>query len=174
MAGWAEFAQGPAEVGAGPGTGGGAGVWAPFEPGAAALAEAGERLLSAPPAGINLLGTVSPTGRPRIHPFMPRVVDGRLWAFIVSGSPKERDLERRPYTIHTRPAEKDEEFWVSGHARRIEEPEVVERLATAMSWARPDHEALFEFDLDMAGWTIWLDFGTSKHRPQHHRWRART
>jgi hypothetical protein len=174
MATWAEFAEGPAEVSPGPGPQGGVGAWERFEPGAAVLAEAGERLLSAAPAGINLLGTVSRTGRPRVHPFMPRVVDGRLWAFIGTRSPKARDLEQRPFTIHTPPAEEDEEFWVSGDALRFDDSTMIEQLAAAMSWAKPEHETLFEFDLDTAGWTIWLDFGTSSHRPQHHRWRART
>ena len=166
MANWAEFAAGPAEVRTGPA------VWEPHAAGGAALAEAGERLLSAPPAGINLLATISATGRPRIHPFMPRVVDGRLWAFIVADSPKAGDLDRRPCTIHTPPTEQDEEFWVSGHARRVDDPSTIERLAGVMTWAKPPHELLFEFDLDAVGWTTWLDFGTADHRPQHHRWRA--
>ncbi len=168
MATWVEFETGPAEVRSD------AGVWEPLQSGGAALAEAGERLLSAAPAGINLLGTVSSTGRPRIHPFMPRVVDGRLWAFIVASSPKAGDLDRRPYTIHTPPTEQDEEFWVSGHARRVDRPAEIERLAAVMTWVNTEHEALFEFELDVAGWTTWLDFGTPKHRPQHHRWRAGT
>ncbi len=174
MATWAEFAQGAAEVSWGPGPQGGPGIWEPLQSGGAALAEAGARLLSDPPAGINLLGTISSAGRPRIHPFMPRVVDGRLWAFIGVNSPKARDLDHRPYVIHTPPTKEDEEFWAGGHAHRVDEPSTIERLAAVMTWAKPEHEALFEFDLDAVGWTIWLDFGTPKHRPQHHRWRAET
>ena len=164
---WSEFAASPeaeireADVG-----------WQPLVVGAARLADAGERLLAAAPAGIALLGTVAGEGRPRIHPFMPRVLEGRLYAWVITGSPKARDLERRPYTIHTALADEDEEFWVSGRAHPAEDAGVAERTLGAMPWAKPEHERLFEFDLDRAGWTVWLDFGTPNHRPRHHRWVA--
>jgi hypothetical protein len=166
MSTWTEFAAGVAEVRSEDGG------WQPFDGGGAALAAAGERLFAAAPAGIALLATVSASGRPRIHPFMPRVVEGRLRAFVITDSPKARDLERRPCTIHAQPAEEDEEFWVSGRAHRIAELALIERMADAMEWAKPGEESLFEFDLDLAGWTRWLDFGTPRHRPLHHRWRA--
>src|SRR5690606_29522545 len=90
MATWAEFAAGTAEVRAQQAPGA-PGEWAAFEGGAAQLAAAGERLLF-PDIPIAFLGTVSGSGRPRIHPFIPKVVDGRLWAFIVDASPKRHDL----------------------------------------------------------------------------------
>ncbi len=93
--------------------------------------------------------------------------------FIIASSPTARDLEKRTYTIHTPPTEKDEEFWVSGHARRVEQSSTDDQLAAVMTWARPGHGALFEFELDVAGWTTWLDFNTPNHRPRHHRWRSR-
>jgi hypothetical protein len=164
---WSEFAASErAEVREGDGG------WWPLEGGGRLLAEAGERLLSSAPAGIALLGTVSGDGRPRIHPFMPRILDGRLYAWVISGSPKARDLERRAYTIHTSLADEDEEFWVGGRARPIEDVSTIEATLAAMAWAKPGHERLFEFDLDRAGWTTWGDFGTPNHRPRHHRWIA--
>ena len=166
MPAWSEFAGGGAEVREADG------AWQPLEGGARLLAEAGERLLAAAPAGIALLGTVAGDGRPRIHPFMPRVLDGRLYAWVITHSPKARDLERRPFTIHSALADEDEEFWVSGRAQRIEDATVIERAVAAMEWAKPDHERLFEFNLHRAGWTVWLDFGTPNHRPKHHRWIA--
>jgi len=148
------------------------GPWQPLEGGARPLAEAGERLLASAPAGIALLGTVAGDGRPRIHPFMPRVLEGRLYAWVITNSPKARDLERRSYTIHTALAEEDEEFWVGGRARPVEDSAVIERTLAAMPWAKSDHERLFEFYIERAGWTAWLDFGTPNHRPRHHRWIA--
>lgn len=167
MASWSEFAAGAAELSR---PGGGGYGWEPFQAGARELADAGERLLMAAPAGINLLGTVSPSQRPRIHPFMPRVIDGQLWAFILTKSPKARDLESRPYTIHTVPAPEDEEFWVTGHAHRVTEQAAIDRIAEQMEWADLGQEILFEFDLEQVVWTVWLDFGTANHRPQHYRW----
>lgn len=148
------------------------GGWQLLAGGAGPLADAGARLLAAAPAGIALLGTIAGDGRPRIHPFMPRVLEGRLYAWVITDSPKARDLERRPYTIHTALAEEDEEFWVSGRAHPVEDAAANERTLAAMPWAKAEHERLFEFEIDRAGWTVWLDFGTPNHRPRHYRWIA--
>jgi hypothetical protein len=59
------------------------------------IAAAGRRLLE-DPAGIPTVAFLAPVGadaRPRIHPFIPAVVGGRLWAFVIR-SPKQRDLDR--------------------------------------------------------------------------------
>ena len=171
MATWAEFAASPAEV-LEADAAGGAPRWLPLEGGAAVLAAAGERLLTGEP-GIALLATVARDGRPRVHPFMPRVLEGTLVAFVLRESPKLRDLlEGRACTIHSQLADEDEEFWVSGHARAVEDASRVAAALPSMPWAKPEHELLVEFDLDRAGWTTWLDFMTVDHRPRHHRWRA--
>jgi hypothetical protein len=171
MATWAEFAAGPAEVSEQV-TADAPGSWAPFRDGGAALAAAGERLLF-DTIPVALLGTVTASGRPRIHPFVPKVVDGRLWAFVVAYSPKRRDLDdRRRYTIHANLAEEDEEFWVSGEARREGDESHRASVAAAMPYTVHDWEMLFEFDLELVGWTRWLDWGGPMHRPVHHRWRA--
>lgn len=189
MTTWQQFAAGgatearPAEVLRAPrvqrgGDGGGdlrgeRGQWVPFEGGSSALAGAGERLLTLPPAGIAFLGTVSSAGRPRVHPFMPRVVDGSLVAWVIEASPKARDLlEGRPCVVHSALAEEDEEFWVRGTARAVGDELRLEAALEAMPWAKRGVETLFEFDIALAGWTTWVDFGTPRHRPQHHRWRA--
>jgi hypothetical protein len=99
-------------------------------------------LLSAPP-GIALLATVSAAGVPRVHPFMPRVVAGELVAFVITGSPKLRDLlEGRPCAIHSALADEDEEFWVQGRAAAVTD--------------RGLQAAALE----------------ANHRPLHHRWIA--
>ncbi len=175
MATWGEFAGGAAglvEVRPDRGPGAAPGPWEAVAGGAAAMAAAGERLLNAPPVGIALLATVSSAGRPRVHPFMPRVIDGRLWAFVIADSPKARDLLSRPYTMHSQPTDEDEEFWVSGRAHAVDDAATVARLAAVMEWARTDEERLFAFDVELAGWTRWLDFTKPGHRPLHERWRA--
>lgn len=170
MASWATFAAGGAEV-LHVQAHGERGRWQSYQGGATALAAAGQRLLTQPPAGIALLATVSRAGVPRLHPFMPRVVEGALVAFIIGNSPKLRDLlEGRPCAIHSAPAVEDEEFWVRATAV-VAAPDRVAAAAAAMPWAQPEFELLVEFDLFEAGWTQWLDFGTPRHRPVHHRWR---
>jgi hypothetical protein len=177
MATWREFAGGG---GARPGradvlrvqAAGKPGRWEPLEGGSGLLAAAGERLLSAPP-GIALLATVSGSGVPRVHPFMPRVVEGELVAFVIARSPKLRDLlEGRPCVIHSALADEDEEFWVQARATEVTEPALEAAALEAMTWAKQDLETLVRFDLELAGWTRWLDFGTAGHRPLHHRWIA--
>ncbi|MEZ4503258.1 MAG: hypothetical protein R3C39_11585 [Dehalococcoidia bacterium] len=176
MAGWAEFAGGSAEVlrvADGTTDDPRGHEWRVLEGGAASIAAAGERLLAASPAGIALLATVARDGGARIHPFMPRVIDGALVAFVITDSPKLRDLlDGRLCAIHSGLAEEDEEFWVRGRGSIVDEPRRVERALEAMDWAKPELEVLVEFDLVAAGWTRWLDFGTPRHRPLHHRWRA--
>ncbi len=172
MPSWAAFAAGGAEL-LHVQVRGERGHWQPFEGGASALAAAGERLLAQPPAGIALLATVARTGVPRIHPFMPRVVDGALVAFIEGSSPKLHDLlAGRPCAIHSAPAAEDEEFWVRGYAQQVPDTTRIAGALAAMSWAKPEFEVLVEFELFQVGWTQWLDFGTLRHRPVHHRWRA--
>jgi hypothetical protein len=169
MATWHEFSRGGAELQR-PGIDGAPVAWEPFDGGAAALAAAGERLFKR--GELALLGTVSAGGRPRIHPFIPRIVDGRLWAFVIGRSPKMRDLLMRPYTIHALPGDEDEEFWVSGRARRADDAASVALVTAAMPYKVRPHEILFEFELELAVWTTWIGFGTDDIHPVHHRWRA--
>jgi hypothetical protein len=174
MATWAEFAAGDlgrAEIADGQ-WGGGHAPWRDWPGGAAEMAEAGRRLFARAGGQEALLGTVSAKGRPRIHPFIPQVVDGRLWAFVGAHSPKRRDLDRSgQYTIHSMQAPEDEEFWVAGHARAEPDADLRARIAAAMPYpVALEHEALYEFDVELAVWTRWLDFATPRHRPLHHRW----
>ena len=89
--------------------------WNDFTNEAPEIASAGIRLLKL--NEVAFLSTTSHTGRPRIHPFVPRVVEQHLVAFIMDSSPKIRDLKvRRQYAIHTLPGSEDEEFFISGEA----------------------------------------------------------
>lgn len=150
--------------------------WSDLELTAPSIAEAGARLL-----GLNevaFLATVSASGRPRIHPFVPRVVEGRLLAFIMSSSPKIHDLrERSVFSIHALPGAEDEEFYVSGKAVELATDHPLRPIAAdAMGFATgvDSNHVLFQFLLDRALHTKWLDFGTAKHRPVHTVWRSDT
>ena len=103
----------------------GAGIrWCDFDAAAPEIARAGQRLLEDRPGvpGAAFLGTVGSDGRPRMHPFVPAIVDGRLWAFVID-SPKRRDLDRDGgYAIHSVLGADDESFFVGGIAGRTDDP----------------------------------------------------
>jgi len=148
--------------------------WSQFSKSSDELAIAGKRLLDA--NEVAFLGTTSAEGRPRIHPFVPKIVDGMLVAFIRDTSPKRRDLDEREYhAIHFWPGEEDEEFCIFGKViSRNEDEALREKAADAMGFFTgvDEHHILYEFLIDQALWTIWLDFGTADHRPQRKQWRA--
>ena len=147
--------------------------WAEFERTVPEIAFAGIDLLKI--SGVAFLATVSATGRPRLHPFVPRVVEGKMVAFILDASPKITDLRhRKQYSIHTLPGVNDEEFYLSGESREIAGDPRLRKLATdAMGFATgvDEHHILFEFTFDRALHTTWLDFGTPNHRPKRSVWR---
>ena len=146
--------------------------WDRFAAEAPEISQAGVRLLKK--NEVAFLATVSATARPRIHPFVPRIVEGRLVAFIMDSSPKIRDLQvRRQYSLHTLPGDKDEEFFLGGEAECCNgEIDFREAAANAMGFATgvDEFHILYEFIIDKALWTTWLDFGTTNHRPEYVRW----
>jgi len=146
--------------------------WRDFERAAPEIAAAGRRLLA--DNEVAFLATVSASGRPRIHPFVPRIVDGRFVAFIMNTSPKIRDLRsRRQCSVHALSGPEDEEFYLSGEAEALEAASGFrDRVADAMGFHTGVDEShvLFEFRFDRALHTEWLDFGTPDHRPRYWRW----
>jgi hypothetical protein len=146
--------------------------WQKFSLSSPQIASTGIRLLKQ--NEVAFLATVSKTGRPRLHPFVPKIVDGKLLAFIMDSSPKLDDLKlQRQYSIHTLPGEEDEEFYISGEATLCDSNvELRQEAALAMGFATgvDEHHILFEFKIDRALWTKWLDFGKPKHRPEYSRW----
>lgn len=148
--------------------------WADFAKAAPDIAEAGLRLTD--PNEVALLATISAEGRPRIHPFVLKFVEGRAVAFILKTSPKKRDLDEREfYTIHAQPGPEDEEFMITGKARCIDEETDFRPIALkAMGFVTDNDtgETLYEFLIDKALWTRWLDFGTPDHRPERKVWKS--
>ncbi|NKB98218.1 MAG: hypothetical protein GKR90_06955 [Pseudomonadales bacterium] len=146
--------------------------WHELEHAQPELAATGVRLLAQ--NEVAFLATVSASGRPRLHPFVPKICRGRLVAFIIDSSPKARDLAlRKQYSIHAALGAEDEEFFVSGSAGPSETDTALRNeVALAMGFATrvDDSHRLFEFRIDRALWTRWLDFGTPNHRAQYVRW----
>ena len=116
-------------------------TWGELEAAAPEVAAAGRRLLEDAPGvpGAAFLGTVGADGTPRIHPFIPAVAGGALWAFVVDG-PKQRDLQRNGhYALHSEtcpPPREDDGFYVTGTATLVEDPAVKERLGAQLKRER--------------------------------------
>ena len=104
-----------------------------------------------------------------MHPFIPAIVDGRLWAFVIV-SPKQRDLDRTgEYAIHSRLGPNDESFFVSGRAHRVEDEQQRSLVGEAMPYDDIDERhVLYEFRIDRALSTTW----TTPTNPRHRHWRA--
>ena len=143
-------------------------TWAEFEEAAPELARAGRRLLPE----VSFLATVSRAGRPRVHPFCPAIAEGRLWAFIMEGSPKRRDLDHnRQFAIHALPGVEDEEFFIAGEAERVRESYLRKLASDAMPYDDADERhLLYEFHLERALWTTWENFHKPGMRPMHRWW----
>lgn len=144
--------------------------WDELEVAAPDIARAGRRLLedeSGVP-GVAFLATVGADGRPRMHPFIPAIVDARLWAFVII-SPKLRDLDRDgAYAIHSCLGPDDESFLVSGTARRVADTQRRELISRHMPYSDiDDRHVLYEFEVDRALWTSW----NTPTAPVHHHWR---
>jgi len=149
--------------------------WSDFAAADVSIAGAFTRLLAN--EEVAYLATAAADGRPRIHPFVPRIVEGRLVAFVLHTSPKCADLRGSgQYAIHSAQAPEDEEVYISGIAHDIDGDAVLRAAADiAMGFATgpaDENHILFEFTIDRALWTRWLDFGTPDHRPERRLWTA--
>jgi hypothetical protein len=125
--------------------------WSEFEEASAQLAEAGRTLLFQYGVGLAFLATVKRDGGPRLHPFCPLIVDGRLFAFLIP-SPKRNDLIRDGrYALHTFPADKtDDEFCLSGRAAPVSDPEIRKLCVSHYHHDVANDWELFEFGIESA------------------------
>jgi hypothetical protein len=132
-------------------------TWADVAAAAPELAGGGERLFRV--FTLAYLATVRRDGGPRVHPVTITVHDGRLYAFLVRGTPKRADLLRDPrYALHSFPSFPggttdsyvDEEVVVFGTARPIEDAATREAVAAVHNDTVHDGDLLFELDVDRA------------------------
>jgi hypothetical protein len=101
--------------------------------------------------GFGYLATVRADGGPRVHPVSPFINREGLFCFVID-SPKRRDLDRDGrYALHSFPPEStDDEAYVSGRARPVTDPALVERFAAEMRAEPTVDWRLYEFDVDVA------------------------
>ena len=119
--------------------------WQTFAESNPVLAAQGQRLLLLGAeygdflAGLAYLATIRPDGGPRIHPISPALLDGHLYAFILTISPKYSDLRRDGrYALHSFPPNtldntpfSDDEFYLTGTARVVEDRILRQEVASA-------------------------------------------
>jgi hypothetical protein len=143
--------------------------WQTFSEADPSLAAHGRRLLllgreyGGFEAGLAYLATIRPDGGPRIHPISPALLHGRLYAFILTASPKYADLRRDGrYALHSFPhtlAEDsfdDEEWYLTGVATPVEDAATRQAVTDACG---DDVEAGMVFELG-------LERVMHKHREQ--------
>ncbi|HZN19994.1 MAG TPA: pyridoxamine 5'-phosphate oxidase family protein [Micromonosporaceae bacterium] len=125
--------------------------WLEFASTAPGLAEAIRALVQQYGPGLGYLATVRADGGPRVHPVSPVITEDGLFCFVVD-SPKRRDLERDGrYALHSFPPEEsDDEAYVAGRARRIDDPVLVEQIAAQVRAGPHEDWRLFEFTVDVA------------------------
>jgi hypothetical protein len=100
--------------------------------------------------GYGYLATIRADGAPRVHPVSPAIVDGGLFCFLMD-SPKRRDLLRDDrYALHTFPAEDcDDEAYLTGRARPVEDRDRIRRLAIALRAEPRADWQMFELSIDL-------------------------
>ena len=129
-------------------------TWAEFEAAAPEMAAAGRALLYQFGPGLGYLATVRKDGGPRLHPFCPAIAEGGIFGLIIP-SPKQDDLLRDGrYALHTFPKpDGDDEFYLTGTARRVDDPaRRAAVLAAYLSTGATSEgtETFFEFDIERA------------------------
>jgi hypothetical protein len=148
--------------------------WAEFERAEPEMAAAGRRLIYQYGTGLGFLATVRKDGGPRLHPVCPILCDGDLYVFIVEMSPKKDDLLRDGrYALHAfTPPGGGEEFYVTGRAAPVDDPDI--RAVAAAAYGNPDHdwERLFAFSIERVLHTEWDNWGTPETWPRYQRWKA--
>lgn len=128
--------------------------WSDFAAEQPEMAEAGRALIYRFKVGLGYLASVRKDGGPRVHPVCPTIANGALYLFIGNHSPKLHDLLRDGrFALHSFPhPDLDDEFYVAGRARRVDDPavrKIVYDVYTA-SGATTSNDTLFELWLERA------------------------
>jgi hypothetical protein len=115
--------------------------WSAFEQARPDLAAAGRDLMYQFGVGLAFLSTVRPDGGPRLHPFCPLIIEGRLVAHIIP-SRKRDDLDRDPrYALHSfATTDNEDAFYLTGEARRVDD-DALTRRAAAQFFAERKYES---------------------------------
>jgi hypothetical protein len=144
-------------------------AWGEFAAQEPELAAFGERLLGVRPA---YLATITPSGRPRVHPVTPVFTESGLYLFMEPTSPKGRDIDQRGwYSLHNGVSDNagtGGEFSMSGRGRAVDSPDVRESVAEAARYEPASHYVLYELLVSEARARGYGDTPL----PERRRWKA--
>jgi hypothetical protein len=154
-------------------------TWEEFSAARPDLAEAGHGLLYQFGVGLAFLSTVRPDGGPRLHPFCPVLLEGRLVAHLIP-SLKRDDLDADPrYALHAFPtADNEDAFYLTGEASRVTDAALA-RAGAAQFLAERGHDCepdgfsdgvFFEFLIERC--LLTRTTGRDDWHPQHTVWSA--
>ena len=128
--------------------------WLAFATEKPEMAEAGRALIYQFRVGLGYLATVRKDGGPRVHPVCPVIANDGLYLFIGNQTPKLQDLLRDGrFALHSFPNPAvDDEFYVSGRVRRVDDLAVRQIVYDAYiaTGAHTSNDTLFELWLERA------------------------
>jgi Pyridoxamine 5'-phosphate oxidase len=142
--------------------------WGEFERSAPDLAAFGAKRMS---ERVMYLATIRKDGYPRVHPFTPFVVSGRLFAFMGPTSPKGFDLRRDGrYATHSLVKDwngADGEFYITGRARLVEDQASRDLASSGCPFTPEGRYICFEFLIEECSTTHYVD-----GKAQYSRWKS--
>ena len=153
-------------------------TWSDLKNEAPDFAEIGRRLLlpSRPYVGYAFFATLRKDGAPRLHPICVVIYKDHAYVIIPTTSPKCADLLRDGrYALQAFPPvpnDEGEEFYISGLANRIQDPEIRQALINDTKLTVEENEVLFELLLERVMYTKLVERGTPGEHPVHRKWQA--
>lgn len=150
-------------------------TWKTFAAVEPTLAQTGSQQLFQFGVGLAYLATIRADGSPRLHPVCPVLSNDRLFVFVLPASPKRQDLEkdgRYALQAYPQPRPDSDEFFLSGRAQHINDPELKSKVLADAQHPATQDEILFELLIDRAMLTTWEGFGTPDYHSKHIRWKA--
>lgn len=145
--------------------------WSEFARSSPVLAGAGATLFDQ--HRLAYLATARRDGSPRLHPVTPVRTPTGLYVAVNHQSPKRWDLERNGrYALHAPLGDRDEEFVITGHARRVRDDETRAEIKAAAGHVIHDADWLFEFHIEHCLHGYWVNPGQPGTYPVRRQWRA--
>jgi hypothetical protein len=126
---------------------------------------------------IAYLATVRRDGSPRVHPVCPVLAGPGMYVAVAGSSapdpsPKRFDLARDGrYALHALPGKRDDEFYVTGRAHRIEDAATRRHVSDAAGHAIRDDDWIFELEIAYAMTAYWEKVGQPGTYPVRTEWR---